>query len=128
MDRKVQAGKIAMSLNQSIKNLQGCLADPNILHVPAFTMKFPEASLKENQDNFQECDVKKGEEKPAPISVDLAAVAEMCKKATICSKDVLDVIAVIANQRSRVVSFTIHMSMHGRCFTPNVHWSPKVHR
>ena len=46
--------------------------------------------------------MKKGEEKLAPISVDLAAVGEMCKKAAIGSKDVLDFIAVIASQRSRV--------------------------
>ena len=46
--------------------------------------------------------MKKGEGKLATISVDLAAVADMCEKAAIGSKDVLDFIAVIANQRSRV--------------------------
>ena len=100
--RKAQAWKIALKLHQTIKNLQGCLADTNILHVIAFTVNFTKASLKGIQDIPQECDVKKGEEKPAPISVDLAAVGEMYKKTAIGSKDVLDFIAVIASQRSRV--------------------------
>ena len=99
-DRKVQAGKIALQLSQPSKALQGCLVDPNIQRVPVFTVEVAKASLVEIQDMFEECSAKKGEKKLAPISVDLAAVTEMCKKAALGSKDVNDFIAVIVNQRS----------------------------
>ena len=90
-----------MKLSPSIRNLQGCLADPSIQHVPAFTVADAKASLVERQAIFEEWNAKKSEDKPAPISVDFAAVTEMCKKALTSSKDVNDFIAVIEKKRNR---------------------------
>ena len=87
-----------MKLHHAIKGLQCCLAEPTLLHVPVFTVDFAKQTLKDMQDVFQECDVKKGDDKPAPISVDLAAVGDMCK-AVIASKKVLDFIVMLASQK-----------------------------
>ena len=57
------------------------------------------AILKAMQDAFLECDVKKGEDKPAPLSKDLAVAGELCKETAIASKNVLGFIAMIASQQ-----------------------------
>ena len=86
-------------LSPSIRNLQGCLADPNIQHVPEFAVVDAKASLAECQALFEECSLKKGAGKPAPISLDFAAVTEMCKKALDAAKDVNDFLAIVKKKR-----------------------------
>ena len=99
-DRKSSAGKIAVKVSPSIRNLQGCLDDPSIQHVPVFTVADAKASLVECQVILEECSAKKSEDKPAPISVDFAAVTEMCKKALNASRDV-NVFLVEIKKRNR---------------------------
>ena len=69
------------------------------MYVRGFTMDPAKAILKDVQDVYQECDVKKGEDKPTPLSMDLNAAAELCEKTEIASKFVLEFIAMIASQK-----------------------------
>ena len=69
------------------------------MYVPGFTVDLAKKNLKAMQDLYHECDVKKGEDDPAPLSNDLPAAGELCKKTTTPSKNVLEVIAMIASQK-----------------------------
>ena len=69
------------------------------MYVPAFTMDPAKTILKTMQDVYQGCDVKKGEDTHTPLSMYLNATAELCKKTTIASKNVLEFIAMIASQK-----------------------------
>ena len=92
---------MALKFSPSIRNLQGCLADPSIQHVPAFTLASAKTSLTSCLEIFEECSGKKGEDKPAALSVDFEAVTEMCKVALQNAKDVNDCLAVVMKIRNR---------------------------
>ena len=82
---------MALKLSPSIRNLQGCLADPSIQHAPAFTLASAKTSLTSCLGIFEECSSgKRGEDKPAALSVHFEAVTEICKVALQNAKDVND--------------------------------------
>ena len=69
------------------------------MYVPPFTVDLAKEVFKAMQDLYHECDVKKGEGEPAPLSTDLPAAGELCKKAAIAPKNLLELIAMIASQK-----------------------------
>ena len=68
LPRRPKSRKVALKLQTAIKSLQPCLAEPNLMYAPGFTMDPAKTILKVMQDVYQECDVEKGEDEPAPLS------------------------------------------------------------
>ena len=67
--------------------------------MPSFAVDLAKEVFKAMQDIYHECDVKKGEDEPAPPSTDLPATGELCKKTSIASKNILEFVAMIASQK-----------------------------
>ena len=99
--RKAAATKIANKLTPPIRNLQGALADPNIHHVPAFTLSSAKAILAKRLAIYEEMSGKKGEEKPGEISVSIAEVETLQKAALQIAKDVNEALCLVIKFRSR---------------------------
>ena len=99
--RKAAATKIANKLTPPIRNLQGALADPNIHHVPAFTLSSAKEILAKCLAIFEEGNRKKAEEKPAEISVGMAAVDSLHKAGMQIAKDVNEALCLVIKFRSR---------------------------
>ena len=100
-ERKAAATKMALKLTPAIRNLQGALADPSIQHVPAFTLNSAKASLASCLEVFEEMNQKKGEDKPAELSIDAEQVVELCKTAMQDAKDVNESLALVLKLRKR---------------------------
>jgi hypothetical protein len=98
---KAMAGKMAMKLTPAIRNLQGALADPNIQHVPAFTLVSAKASLVSCPEVFEGMSGKKGEDKPAELSVDIDDVETLHRVAMQDAKDVNESLAPVLKFRNR---------------------------
>ena len=77
------------------------MADPEIQHVPAFTLVAARKSLAECLEIFEEMQQKKGEENPADLSVDVLDVAELSKVALIDAKAVNAGLALVHKLRNR---------------------------
>jgi len=77
------------------------LADPNIQHVPGFTLVSAKASLASCLEIFEEMSQKKGEEKPAELSVDVLDVAELSRVAQVDAKAVNAGLSLVQKLRNR---------------------------
>ena len=100
-ERKAAATKMALKLSPVIRNLQGALADPNIQHVPGFTLVSAKASLASCLEIFEEMQQKKGEDKPADLSVDVLDVAELSRVAQVDAKAVNAGLSLVQKLRNR---------------------------
>lgn len=69
------------------------------MYVLPFVVDPEKEILKAISDIFHECDLKKGEDEPAPPSTDLQAAGELCKKAAIATKNIIEFVAMIASQK-----------------------------
>ena len=93
---------MALKLTPAIRNLQGGLADPEIQHVPAFTLVAARKSLAECLEIFEEMQQKKGEENPAvELDHDILDVEELCKVALRDAKAVNAGLALVYKLRNR---------------------------
>ena len=100
-DRKAAATKMALKLTPAIRNLQGGLADPEIQHVPAFTLVAAKKSLAECLEIFEEMQQKKGEENPAvELDHDILDVEELSKVALRDAKAVNAGLALVYKLRN----------------------------
>ena len=88
-------------LTPAIRNLQGALADPNVQHVVQFTLDAAKVSLASCLELFEEMNKKKGEDKPADLSVDIDDVETLCRSALQDAKDVNQSLALIIKIRNR---------------------------
>ena len=92
---------MAMKLAPVIRNLQGALADPEIQHVPAFTLVSAKKSLAECLVIFEEMQQKKGEDNPADLSVDVLDVAELSRVGMVDAKAVNAGLSLVKKLRNR---------------------------
>ena len=100
-ERKDAAKKFALKLTPAIRNLQGALADPSIQHVPAFMQDSSKASLASCREVFEEMNTKKGQDKPAALSVDAEQVNKLMKTGLQEAKDVSESLALLLKLRKR---------------------------
>ena len=100
-ERKDAAKKFALKLTPAIRNLQGALADPSIQHVPVFMQDSSKASLASCREVFEEMNMKKGQDKPAALSVDAEQVNKLMKTGLQEAKDVSESLALLLKLRKR---------------------------
>ena len=100
-ERKAAATKMALKLTPAIRNLQGALADPSIQHVPVFMQNSAKASLASCREVFEEMNTKKGQDKPAALSVDAEQVIALSKTGLREAKDVSESLALMLKLRKR---------------------------
>ena len=77
------------------------MADPNIQHVPQFTLASAKASLVSCLEVSEEMSKKKGEDKPAELSVDIDDVETLHRGAMQDAKDVNESLALVLKFRNR---------------------------
>ena len=77
------------------------MADPSIQHVQAFSLASARTSLASCLELFEEMSMKKGEAKPAELSVDMEAVAELSRVALQDAKDLNASLALLMKIRNR---------------------------